>query len=80
MWATLPSATLNSARALGVSDKLGILETGKLADLFMIDGNPLTDIRNERKVRMVMKSGTVYDPQELLEQAKGKIGFSPKRP
>ena len=78
--AALKIATINGARALGVSDKLGTLETGKLADLFVIDGNPLTDIRNTRKVRIVMKSGTTYDPQALLQQAEGKIGFSPKRP
>jgi imidazolonepropionase-like amidohydrolase len=78
--AALKIATINGARALGVSDKLGTLETGKLADLVVIDGNPLADIRNTRKVRIVMKSGTIYDPQALLQQAEGKIGFSPKRP
>ena len=78
--AALRIATINGARALGVSDKLGTLEAGKLADLVVIDGNPLTDIRNTRKVRIVIKSGTVYDPQALLAQAEGKIGFSPKRP
>jgi imidazolonepropionase-like amidohydrolase len=78
--AALKIATINGARALGVSDKLGTLETGKLADLFVIDGNPLMDIRNTRKVRIVIKSGTIYDPTELLAQAEGKIGFSPTRP
>jgi imidazolonepropionase-like amidohydrolase len=78
--AALKIATINGARALGVSDKLGTIETGKLADLVVIDGNPLADIRNTRKVRMVVKSGTIYDPQALLKQAEGKIGFSPKRP
>ena len=78
--AALRIATINGARALGVSDKLGTLEAGKLADLVVIDGNPLMDIRNTRKVRIVIKSGTVYDPQALLAQAEGKIGFSPKRP
>ena len=78
--AALRIATINGARALGVSDKLGTLEAGKLADLFVIDGNPLTDIKNTRNVRIVMKSGTTYDPRALLAQAEGKIGFSPKRP
>ena len=78
--AALRIATINGARAMGVSDKLGTLETGKLADLVVIDGNPLADIRNTRKVRIVMKSGVIYDPQALLQQAEGKIGFSPKRP
>lgn len=78
--AALRIATINGARAMGVSDKLGTVEAGKLADLFVIDGNPLTDIRNTWKVRIVMKSGTTYDPQVLLQQAEGKIGFSPTRP
>lgn len=78
--AALRIATINGARALGVSDKLGTLEAGKLADLFVIDGNPLSDIRNTRNVRIVMKSGTTYDPKALLQQAEGRIGFSPKRP
>ncbi|HEY4130153.1 MAG TPA: amidohydrolase family protein [Gemmatimonadaceae bacterium] len=78
--AALKIATINGARAMGVSDKLGTLEAGKLADLFVIQGNPLTDIKNTRKVQLVMKSGFVYDPKALLSQAEGKIGFSPKKP
>ena len=77
--AALKIATINGARAMGVSDKLGTIETGKLADLFVIDGNPLSDIRNTRHVQLVIKSGLVYDPKALLTQAEGKIGMSPKR-
>jgi imidazolonepropionase-like amidohydrolase len=62
-----------------MSDKLGTLEVGKLADLFVIEGNPLADIKNTRHVQLVMKSGVVYDPKALLAQAEGKIGPSPKR-
>jgi imidazolonepropionase-like amidohydrolase len=76
----LKIATINGARAMGVSDKLGSIEVGKLADLFVIQGNPLTDIKNTRNVQMVMKSGYIYDPKALLAQAVGKIGPSPKRP
>jgi imidazolonepropionase-like amidohydrolase len=78
--AALRIATINGARAMGVSDKLGTLEAGKLADLFVIDGNPLANIKNTRNVQMVMKSGFIYDPKELLSMAEGKIGMSPKRP
>jgi imidazolonepropionase-like amidohydrolase len=77
--AALKIATINGARALGMSDKLGTLEVGKLADLFVIEGNPLADIKNTRHVQLVMKSGVVYDPKALLAQAEGKIGPSPKR-
>jgi imidazolonepropionase-like amidohydrolase len=77
--AALKIATINGARALGMSDKLGTIEVGKLADLFVIEGNPLVDIKNTRNVQLVMKSGFIYDPKALLAQAEGKIGPSPKR-
>ncbi len=67
-------ATRNAARALGVGDKLGTIEPGKLADLVVVRGNPLADIRNLRRVRLVMKSGRIYDPAELLASVKGTIG------
>jgi imidazolonepropionase-like amidohydrolase len=67
-------ATINGARALGVNDRLGTLEDGKLADLVMLSGNPLEDIRNTRHVRIVVRNGVVYDASELLESAKGRIG------
>lgn len=72
--AALRIATINGARALGVSNILGTIEPGKLADLFVIRGNPLAEITNTRNVQLVMKSGTVYDPKELLSRAVGKIG------
>ena len=77
--AALKIATINGARAMGVSDKLGTIEAGKLADLFVIGGNPLTNIKNTRNVHLVVKSGFLYDPKALLAEAEGKIGASPKR-
>ncbi len=70
--------TINGARALGVSDRLGTIEAGKLADFFVVRGNPLEDIRHTRDVRMVIKAGEVFDPEELLEEVVGTIG--PKGP
>jgi len=67
-------ATINGARALRVDDRLGTLEEGKLADLVILSGNPLEDIRNTRHVRIVVKNGDVHDPNELLASAKGLIG------
>jgi len=72
--AALRIGTINGARALNAGDKLGSIEPGKFADLFIVRGNPLRDIRNTRHVRVVMKSGVVYDPAELLRSAEGKIG------
>jgi hypothetical protein len=74
----LKAATINGANALGVSDKLGSIETGKLADLFVVRGNPFDDIKAARNIQLVIKGGVVYDPKILLESAEKKIG--PKGP
>lgn len=70
----LKAATINGANALGVGDKLGSIEEGKIADLYVARGNPLDDIKTARNVQIVIKSGAVYDPAELLDSAEGKIG------
>jgi imidazolonepropionase-like amidohydrolase len=70
----LKAATINGARALGVADRLGTIEAGKLADLFVVRGNPLEDITSARNIEWVVKDGRVFHPGELLEQVVGKIG------
>jgi imidazolonepropionase-like amidohydrolase len=70
----LEIATINGARALNVGDYLGTIEPGKLADLFVIRGNPLEDIRNTRNVRWVIKGGHRYNPKELLKAVRATIG------
>jgi imidazolonepropionase-like amidohydrolase len=72
--AALRIATINGARALGVSDQLGSIEPRKWADLFIVRGDPLEDIRNTRNVRWVMKAGRLYDAPALLRSVEGKIG------
>lgn len=72
--AALKIATINCARALNVGDKLGSIAPGKFADLLVVKGNPLENIRNTRNVQLVMKSGQVYDAQELLKSVEGKMG------
>lgn len=70
----LKAATINGARALGVDDRLGTIEVGKLGDLYVVRGNPLDDIKVARDIKVVIKDGVVYDPAELLRSAEGKIG------
>jgi imidazolonepropionase-like amidohydrolase len=72
--AALRIGTINGARALGLDASLGTIEPGKLADLFVIRGDPLADIRTTRHVEIVVKAGTVYDPAALLADARGRLG------
>lgn len=72
--AALRAATLNASRALRVDDRLGTLEPNKLADLVILNGNPLKDIRHTRSPYRVIKNGEVYDPRELLESVRGQLG------
>jgi imidazolonepropionase-like amidohydrolase len=72
--AVLHAATINGARALGVDDRLGSIEAGKLADMVVVCGNPLDDIKAARDISFVIKDGIAYDPAELLQSAVGKIG------
>ena len=70
----LKAATINGAAALGVADKLGSVEPGKLADLVVVKGNPLEDIKAARDIRFVVKNGKMHDPKLLLLSAEGMIG------
>jgi len=70
----LKAATINGATALGVEDKLGSIEVGKLADLVVVNGNPLDDIKAARNIQFVIRDGVIHDPAALLQSAEGKIG------
>nr|WP_277602560.1 amidohydrolase family protein [Parahaliea mediterranea] len=63
----LRAATVNGARTLGVDDQLGTLDVGRLADLIVLDKNPLEDIRNSNSVRYTMLNGRLYDAYSLDE-------------
>ena len=58
-------ATQQAAEAVGAEDDLGTLEPGKLADIVLLDENPLDDIRNTQSIWRTIKGGFVFDPEEL---------------
>jgi Tol biopolymer transport system component/imidazolonepropionase-like amidohydrolase len=62
---TLKVVTIFGAEAIGLQQDLGSLEPGKLADIVVLDRNPLEDIRNTNSVRYVMKNGELYDANTL---------------
>jgi imidazolonepropionase-like amidohydrolase len=58
----LRAATVNGAKALGLAERLGTLRKGALADLLVIDGNPVDDVsvlQNRTRIKLVMKAGRV---------------------
>ncbi|MFQ5679340.1 MAG: amidohydrolase family protein [Gemmatimonadota bacterium] len=63
----LRTATIFGARAIGLDEELGSLEPGKLADLLVMDGNPLEEIRNTNTLHFVMKNGRLYEAETLDE-------------
>ena len=63
----LAAATINPARSLGLDREIGSVEPGKLADLIVLDKNPLENIRNSESINMVMLNGRLYDSKTLNE-------------
>jgi hydroxyacylglutathione hydrolase len=70
----LRAGTINGARALRMDDEIGSIAPGKWADMAVIRGDPLADIRHTRNVERVFLEGREYDPAALLERARGRIG------
>ena len=71
----LRMATLTSAEVMGVNKDRGAIAAGKLADLILIDGDPLKNMRDLDKITTVIKGGTLYDPA-AIEKA---LGIMPRK-
>lgn len=66
--------TANGAKILGVYDDLGSVTVGKIADLVVIDGDPIERPEEIRNVTLVFKDGVGYDSAKLIESVEGQIG------
>ncbi len=66
-WEALHAATVGSSATIGRAAEIGTLQPGKLADLIILDRNPLIDIKNTLSIRAVMKNGRLYDGDTLDE-------------
>jgi Tol biopolymer transport system component len=62
----LQTATVNPARLLAADADLGTVQVGKLADLVVVEGDPLVDIKAARRVRTVVKNGEIYEVASLI--------------
>jgi imidazolonepropionase-like amidohydrolase len=69
----IQSATIVSARAMKLDREVGTVEAGKRADLILVEGDPLADIRALRRVSRVIANGRVFDPAPLWRS----VGFQP---
>ena len=61
------AATMTAALTMGMEDDIGSLEPGKLADLMILDRNPLVDLKNTNSIRYVMKAGTLWNGDTMDE-------------
>lgn len=70
-------ATKNSADSLGLLDQIGTVEAGKVADLILVDGDPLHDITTMQNIQIVIKSGKVVYDQEMAEESTQSVQPNP---
>lgn len=70
----LRAGTIDGARYIGMDKDIGSIEAGKLADLVVLDANPLEDIHNAESVSLVMLNGRLYDGTTL-----DQVGNHPKK-
>ncbi len=77
----LRAATLEPARFLGAADSLGTVAAGRVADLVLLDGDPLASIEAVRRVAVVVADGRVYDAADrarIMTEAEQRAARGPR--
>jgi imidazolonepropionase-like amidohydrolase len=69
----IQAATITPARVMKLENEVGTIEVGKRADLIVLEANPLENISNIRKVKLVMSQGRIFDCAKLWQS----VGFQP---
>jgi imidazolonepropionase-like amidohydrolase len=67
-WQILQSSTINGARCVGKEKEFGSIQTGKLADLLLLNANPLDSLSNLRKIDVVINKGKILEPDSLVAE------------
>ncbi|MFQ5610157.1 MAG: amidohydrolase family protein, partial [Woeseiaceae bacterium] len=68
----LAAATVRPAEFFSLQDEMGTVDAGKVADLVLLDANPLDDIGNAKRIAKVISKGVVYDVDELIERSRAQ--------
>jgi len=76
-WEAIRAGTIDGARYIGMDKDIGSIEAGKLADLFVVDGNPLQNLRQSENVVYTMINGRLYDAKTMDQVAPAAVKRRP---